>query len=379
MEQFRIAIIGTRGYPYVYCGYETFVSELVPRLVGRGHRITVYCHRGLFKSYPKVVHGVQLIYIPSVKLKVLSQFTNSFLSTLDACCRRYDIVFYVNSANGPFGLLTKLVRKKTAINIDGLEWLRPKWKGLGAKYFYWSSKIATKLFDVVVSDSERMAEIYKKEFGAQSVFIAYGENIAISQKPELLKSYNLSNGEYYLIVGRLIPDNNASLIVEGFKQSRTRRKLVIVGDVPYSDAYADSLKQTKDPRIIFTGYVRDADILRELYCNSYAYVHGHEYGGTNPTLLKALASGCCVLALDTVFNREVLNEEEHGIFFQKDPKEIARLIDRVDNDQSVIDVFRLKARRRITEKYAWEKITDQYEELFKIMVEKKTGKDVFPR
>jgi glycosyltransferase involved in cell wall biosynthesis len=361
----NIAIIGTRGYPYVYGGYETLVSELAPRLIKRGHTITVYCHRGLFSSFPKNVNGVRLRYIPSINSKTLSQFTNSFLSTIDGCCRGYDVVFYVNSANGPFGLLTKVFRKKTAINVDGLEWLRPKWKGLGAKYFYTASKLATKFFDVVVSDSERMAEIYQKEFGAASVVIAYGANLSNSQKPELLQKYGLVSGEYYLVVGRMVPDNNASIIADGFKQSQTKRKLVIVGDVPYKDAYADSVKQIKDSRIVFTGYVRDAELLQELYCNAYAYIHGHEFGGTSPALLKALASGCCVLALDTVFNREVLKGEEHGIFFQKDSGELARLIDRIDHDTSTLNDYRAKSRNRIAERYTWEKITDQYEDLFK--------------
>jgi glycosyltransferase involved in cell wall biosynthesis len=365
----NITIIGTRGYPYVYSGYETLVAELAPRLNNRGHTVTVYCHKGLFEEYPKIVNGVHLRYIPSVKSKVLSQFTNSFLATLDMCFRRNDVVLYVNSANGPFGLLTTIFRKKTAINVDGLEWLRPKWKGLGAKYFYTASKLATKLFDVIISDSDRMAEIYKKEFGAESTVIAYGAHIVESQKPELLEKYHLSPNDYYLIVGRLIPDNNAVDIVRGFVKTQTKRKLVVVGDVHYRDAYAESIKQTKDPRVIFTGYVRDAEVLHELYCNAYAYVHGHEFGGTNPTLLLALASGCCVLALDTVFSREVLKDDEYGVYFKKETGEITQLLQRMDADESLVRAFRAKAKKRIEERYTWEKITDQYEELFKKMVE----------
>jgi glycosyltransferase involved in cell wall biosynthesis len=368
----KIAIIGSRGYPYVYSGYETLVSELAPRLVARGHEVTVYCHRGLFKSYPSFVNGVRLRYMFSVKSKILSQFTNSFLSTLDALFRNYDAILYVNSANGPLGILTRFTRAKTAINVDGLEWLRPKWKGLGAKYFHLAAKMATKHFNVVVTDSDRMAEIYQKEFKAINTVIAYGANLTASKDPHLLLPYSVSTNEYYLVVGRMIPDNNAALIAKGFLQTETKRKLVIVGDVPYRDAYADALRRMKDPRIIFTGYIRDQELLHELYCNSYAYIHGHEFGGTNPTLLMALASGCCVLALDTMFNREVLNEDEYGFFFQKDPNEIARLIDRLDNDKSLVDVFRLKARRRITERYTWETITDQYESLFKRMILKET-------
>ena len=364
----KIAIIGSRGYPYIYSGYETLVSELVSRLVARRHEVTVYCHRGLFKSYPVLVNGVRLRYIFSINSKIMSQFTNSLLSTLDALFRGYDIILYVNSANGPFGLLTQFARVRTAINVDGLEWLRPKWKGLGAKYFYLASKMATKYFDVVVTDSDRMAEIYQKEFGASSTVIAYGADLAVSEKPDLLHTYGLYPNGYYLVVGRMIPDNNAALIAEGFLQTETKRKLVIVGDVPYKDAYANTLRNMKDPRIVFTGYIRDQEVLRELYCNSYAYIHGHEFGGTNPTLLLALASGCCILALDTVFNREVLKNGDYGLLFVKRKIDVSTLIGSIEQDELLVKSFRKKAKDRIIERYTWDAIAGQYEDLFRRLI-----------
>ena len=234
----KIAILGTRGYPYVYSGYETFVAELAPRLVKNGHEVYVYCHRGLFTNKPKEVNGVKLTYLPSIEHKILSQFSHSFFSTIDALFQRLDVLLYVNSANGPFGAITKIFRKRTAINVDGLEWLRPKWKGAGAKYFYAASWLSTKLFDVVITDSDRMSDIYLKEFGASSEIIAYGANVAHSSNPNLIRGFNLVPNEYYLIVGRLIPDNNADIIVKGFERTKTKRKLVILGDVPYKDEYA---------------------------------------------------------------------------------------------------------------------------------------------
>lgn len=363
----KIAILGSRGYPYVYSGYETFVAELAPRLVKRGHEVTVYCHKHLYTSFPNEVNGIKLVYIPTIESKTLSQLSNSFLATLHVIFSNMDAVLYVNSANGPFGLLTKLFRKRTAINVDGLEWLRPKWKGLGAKYFYWSSWMSTKFFDVVIADSDRMADIYRDEFNSPSTTIAYGANIAVSKQPELINELGLEKDGYYLIVGRLIPDNNADIIVKGFVRSNTKRKLIVVGDVPYKDQYADDIKKTTDPRVIFPGYIKNPDMLRELYCNSYAYFHGHEFGGTNPTLLKALAYGCFILAIDTVFSREVLNENEHGVYFKKSPDDVAALIESVDHDTAKAESYRTKARKRITEHYTWEKITDQYEALFRSM------------
>lgn len=364
----KIAIIGSRGYPYVYSGYETFVSELSSRLVKKGHSITVYCHKGLFKEHPSVVNGVHLMYLPAIETKSISQLSHSLLSTLHSVFRSYDVLLYVNSANGPFGLITTIARKRTAINVDGLEWLRPKWKGLGAKYFYFSSWLSTKLFDVVIADSDRMADIYRKEFNSGSTTIAYGANAAFSTDPELIGKFGLKKNDYYLIVGRLIPDNNADIIVRGFERSRSKKKLVVVGDVPYRDSYAEGIKRTSDPRIMFVGYVNDPNMLRELYCNSFAYFHGHEFGGTNPTLLKALAYGCGIIALDTVFSREVLLDGKHGIFFQKNEEAVASAVNEAEDNPSRIEALRLTSRERISSHYTWEKIACQYEELFSSML-----------
>ena len=363
----RIAIIGSRGYPYVYSGYETFVKELVERLVKRDYEITVYCHKNLFKSFPKQVNGVNLVYISTIEKKSLSQFVHSIQSITHACLKDFDIILVVNSANGPFGLITRLFGKKTAINVDGLEWLRPKWKGLGAKYFYWASRMATKLYDVIITDSDEMQKVYQREFNAQSTVIAYGANIRESTHPELINRWDLESGGYYLIVGRLVPDNNADLIVREFVASRSSKKLVIVGDVPYSDAYASAIKSIQDPRLVFTGYVNDQDVLAELYHNCFAYFHGHEFGGTNPTMLKALAYGCAVCALDTVFNREMLHNDEYGLFFSKQKGSLEALIHSIEATPGKLLAYRQKSRTRISENYTWEKITDQYDALFKSM------------
>lgn len=367
----KIAIIGSRGYPYVYSGYETFVKELVERLVKRDYKITVYCHKNLFNSFPKQVNGVNLVYIHTIEKKSLSQFVHSIQSITHACFNNFDIILAVNSANGPFGLITRLFGKKTAINVDGLEWLRPKWKGLGAKYFYWASKMATKLYDVIITDSNEMQKVYEREFGAKSTVIAYGANIRESKNPELINQWGLQPNTYYLIVGRLIPDNNADLIVREFVASQSTKKLVIVGDVPYSDAYASAIKSVKDPRMVFTGYVNDQNLLAELYHNCFAYFHGHEFGGTNPTMLKALAYGCAICALDTVFNREMLNNDEYGLFFSKKKGYLESLILSIEAEPGKLITYKQKSRTRIAENYTWKKITDQYDSLFKSMARRR--------
>ena len=361
-----VAIIGSRGYPYVSSGYETLVKELSERLVAKGIEVRVYCHRGLFTSRPAEVNGVKLVYMPAIETKILSQLSHSFLSVLHCCFSRVDVMLAVNPANGPFGILTRLFGKPTTINLDGLEWKRPKWKGLGAKYFLFASKLATRWYDILINDSDEMRRIYLEEFGKDSEVIAYGANVRYSQKSELIQKWNLKGGDYYLIVGRLIPDNNADIIVQGFLRSDSRRKLVIVGDVPYQDEYATGIKAQAehDRRLIFTGYVTDPDELSELYHHAYGYFHGHEYGGTNPTMIKALAYGSAILALNTPFNQEMLQEGKFGAFFEKEPSAVTRLLSEVDQDADRMKQLKENSRNGLTQKYDWDHVADQYLAVF---------------
>src|SRR5690554_3692034 len=367
----HVAIIGSRGYPYVYSGYETLIKEIGERLVKRGVTLTVYCHKPLFDQQPKQVNGINLVYMPGLETKSLSQLTNSFLSIVHACFSKADVVFVVNSANGPFGLITRLFRKPTAINVDGMEWLRPKWKGLGAKYFLFASKLSTKLYDHIITDCEEMQKTYLELFNTPSTMIAYGANPAKKADADRIKKWALEDRGFYLIVGRLIPDNNADLIIEGFVKSSSKRKLVIVGDVPYQDEYADKLKQLGDERLIFTGYVKDQEELAALYHHCYAYLHGHEYGGTNPAMLKALGYDCAIIALDTRFNREMLQNGKHGRFFQKDVSSVVAVVDKAEMAEAEMARLRSTAVLGLTDKYNWDHVTEKYLRVFQ---ELKRGK-----
>ncbi|MEX2511829.1 MAG: DUF1972 domain-containing protein [Cyclobacteriaceae bacterium] len=367
----HVAIVGTRGYPYVYGGYETFVKEMGERLVQRGIEVTIYCHSPLFEKKLKKVNGINLVYVPCVETKSLSQLTNSLLSMIHVCFSKVDVVLVVNSANGPFGILTKIFGKPSAINVDGLEWLRPKWKGLGAKYYLFASRLATKLYDKLITDSDEMQKIYLEQFGAPSKMIAYGANPKNSSDSNLIENWDLQKESYYLIVGRLIPDNNADLIVEGFVKSNSKRKLVIVGDVPYHDRFAQKMKSIKDNRLVFTGYVRDQEQLSSLYQNCYAYFHGHEYGGTNPAMLKALGFGCAILALDTRFNQEMLQQGKFGWYFDKNIESVVKIIEESESTPKKMDYLRAHSREGLTQKYSWDFVTDEYEVLFKALCKRK--------
>ncbi len=359
----KVAIIGSRGYPYVYSGYETFVLELGERMVTRGVEVRVYCHRGLFPERPGKVNGIELVYVPSIETKVLSQLSHSFLAMMHCCfSRSVTHILVVNTANGPFGLLSRIFRKPTAINLDGMEWLRPKWKGLGAKYFYFASWLSTRLYDQLINDSEEMRKVYLELFKRDSKVIAYGANLRESRQPELIRKWDLQPQSYYLIVGRLIPDNNADVILDGFVRSKSARKLVIVGDVPFEDEFAHQIKAEarKDSRVIMTGYVTNQDELAELYHNAYCYIHGHEYGGTNPTMLKAMAYKSAILALNTRFNQEMLQDGTYGRFFDKSAESVREMIEYADDSPEEVIRLRTTSQQGISEKYDWESVTEKY-------------------
>ena len=367
----KIAIIGSRGYPFVYSGYETLIKELSERLVSKkGCEVTVYCHRNLFKEKPALVNGIKLVYVPTIESKSLSQLIHSFLSICHAVTSDVDVIFAVNAANGPFGLISKIFRKPTAINVDGLEWLRPKWKGVGAKYFKIAARLSTILFDQIINDSDEMRKVYLNMFKKDSVVIAYGAKVTKFEDQSLIKQWLIKPKEYYLVVGRMIPDNNADVIVKGFLASNSTKKMVVVGDVFYKDNYSDALKAIKDERLIFTGYVNDPKVLGSLYHHCYVYVHGHEFGGTNPTMIEAMTYGCAILALDTVFNKEMLDNDSHGIYFDKNQDTVRQQINYADEHPNKIEKFRQNSHLGITDKYNWDYITDQYFDVFRQLAKK---------
>lgn len=372
----KIAILGIRGIPSSYSGLETIIGELAPCLVERGHKVTVYCRRSLFKDRPPMYKGVQLRYLPSIEHKMFSTFSHSLLAMLDAVWKDYDVVFAMNVANGPFGLFAKIFRKPCILNVDGMEWLRPKWNRLAKWYFRFSAKLAKRFWDVLVTDATEMRRLYQVEFGADSVYIAYGANIEYSSCPEILKQYGLEKYGYFLIASRLVPDNNADLIVEAFVKANTDKVLAIAGGADYKGnkierAFFDELKSLANDKVKFLGHISDQEHIKELHCNCYAYIHGHQYGGINPSLLKALAYGNCVLALNTPFNAEVLNGTEFGVLFEKDVTDLVHKLKYITENSEVPEVYRKKARTRILDRFTWDKIADEYASLFEEVVHRK--------
>ncbi len=372
----RIAIAGIRGLPSTYSGYETFIAELAPRLVQRGHEVTIYCRKSLFAERPAEYQGMKMVYLPSLEHKAFSTLSHSFFAVTHATFAKNDLVFVVNAANGMFGFIPRMVRRPCVLNVDGMEWLRPKWNKLAKWIFHTSAKLGTKFYDEIVTDADEMHRLYAKEFGIDSEYIAYGANIEESTHPEVLEKYGLKPRGYYLIASRLVPDNNADIIVEAFVKSGSNRILAIAGGADYKGntvekMFIDKLRELGGDKVKFLGHVNSSEHIKELHCNCYAYAHGHQFGGINPSLLKALGFGNAILALNTPFNAEVLENGKYGVLFEKNADDLAKKIADLDRDEAKAEAFRRSAPDRIRERFTWDQITDQYEELFKRVIDRK--------
>ena len=358
----KIALMGSRGVPANYGGFETCVEELGRRLVEHGHSVTVYCRSSYYDEKLDGYLGMDLVYLPNLKIKSLDTLSHTFVSVLHAIRQPFDVFMVFNAANSPVLLLPRLLGKKIVINTDGLEWKRGKWGFLGRRYYKFSEWLSTKLVNRIVADSLEIQDYYCRNYGIDSSYIPYGAYIRKNHKPELLDTLGLKPREYFFQITRFEPENNPLLTILAYKNLRTEKKLVLVGGVQYESEYSRKIAAEANKSIILPGFIYDKELLNELWCNCYAYVHGNEVGGTNPALLQAMASGCFVLAIDVPFNREVL--KECGIFFCKDPEDLAGKMIWTLRNSAKLTNSQAKTIHRIEEQYSWDKVAEQYEALF---------------
>ncbi|HEY9226921.1 MAG TPA: glycosyltransferase [Gemmatimonadaceae bacterium] len=354
-------------------GFETAFSEIAPSLVDRGHRVTIYCRAGAHSPSrrPALESGVELIYTPSPGGKNFSALTSTGFAVAHALAKRtFDVWFFVNVGMGHHSALARLSGRPVVMNVDGLDWKRGKWGPVARAYFYSAAHSAVRWCTTLITDAEAMREHYREEFGRDSVMIPYGATIESSTAPELLAPFGVGRHEYYLIVSRLIPENTLESLLDGFRRSASRRRLLVVGAATYQDDFQGRLRAlaASDERIRLVGLVHDQAVLKELWCNCYGYLHGHSVGGTNPALLRAMGYGACVLARDTVFNREVLGHA--GDYFDNDPATVARLIDELDTSPARAEQLRIEGRNRVRALYRWEDVASAYERVFIEAVER---------
>ena len=361
----RIAILGTRGIPASYGGFETFAEHLATRLVARGHEVTVYCRSHYVSPRQLEYHGVNLKVLPTVRHKYFDTVVHTFLSAIHAVPRRFDAALICNAANAPFSPILRLTGTPVAINVDGLEHKRKKWGALGRKYYSLAEYLSTLLPNEMVTDAQVIQDYYIVRHNAPSTMIAYGSEVERRPDRATVRKWRVEPNRYVLYVSRLEPENNAHLVIEAFKKVRTAFRLLVVGDAPYAEHYIKDLKARAkgDKRIIFTGFVFGQDY-RSLQQNAYCYVHATEVGGTHPALLEAMGYGNCVLTLATPENLEVVGEA--GMSYV-DEFDLADQLRRVLRDGSLVQAYRNRAQLRVQKCYDWETVVDQYERLFRKM------------
>lgn len=365
-RRLNVGLLGTRGVPAHYGGFETCVEEVGRRLVDRGHSVTVYCRAcstSLDGDTPDTFEGMRLVHLPAIPKRSLETLSHTGLSVAHLLAHRTEVAVLFNAANAPFLPILRAARIPVATHVDGLEWKRAKWQGAGSQYYRAMERLAVWWSDALIADAPGIADYYSTKFGVEAVQIAYGSPI-VEGSTHRLAELNLEPDGYHLVVARFEPENHVDLIVEGFTRSGAKLPLVVVGSAPYSDAYTARIHSVADARVIFLGGVWDQQVLDHLYAGARTYLHGHSVGGTNPSLLRAIGAGACVAAYDVVFNRDVL--QEAGCFFTS-PDDVARCVEDAEADPEACRRRGEAARGRALF-YDWDDVADGYEALCRSLV-----------
>lgn len=364
----KIALLGSRGIPARYGGYETLMEELAPRLAEAGFEVTVYCRSHYTPRHLRRYMGVELRVLPTLPTRHLDTPAHTFLSCLDALARvqaaegGFDAALVVNGANAPFVPLLALSGARVALHVDGIERRRGKWGLLGRTVYALSERLACFVPDALVTDAEVIRGYYRERFGADSDVIAYGVDPRPPAGRETLKSLGLASRRYVLYVSRFEPENNPHRVVEAYREVGGDLPLVMVGGAPYARRFIDGFRARADPRVLFPGPVY-GEGYRELLSHALAYVHATDVGGTHPALVEAMGYGNCVLVNDTPENREVAGET--GRYFRaEEPATLAALLERVRASPDEARELGRAAARRAAERYSWERVAERYRELF---------------
>jgi glycosyltransferase involved in cell wall biosynthesis len=364
----RIAVIGSRGIPAAYGGFETFAEELTPRLVERGHRVTVYCRAGYTTDDTlDEYRGVRLIRTPAVRSRTLEQLSHEFTSIADSLRRRFDLYYFLGYRGAPFYVPLRASRRVVIVNTDGLEWKRRKWNRLGRTYLKAAEWLAAHVAaDELVSDAQAIAAYFRSAHGRDSAYLTNGAYVRSRDEmlPEVLAEHGATAGGYYLVACRIEPENNVDIIVREFIRSGSERELIVAGGMNYETPFWQELQQLAEgSRVRFIGPVYGPMLIESLHLGAYAYLHGHEVGGTNPALLKAMGCGNLPIALETEFNTE--NAADAGRYWTKAPGSLAEQIRWADANPDEVAAAGERAQRRIAEHYRWDAVADDHDAFFR--------------
>ena len=324
----KIAILGSRGIPARYGGYETIAQELAPRLVKAGFDVYVSCETSSLRFGRHSYKGVNLFDFPVIRaIRNISETILYDAASVFWASFAVDIIYMLGYSSAITLFFPKLFRKTVIVNVDGLESQRRKFNIVFRFVYHTFEVLSAKIADYVVVDSHAIGRYYQRLYGVIPTYIPNGISEAAPLNPNVLQHFGLIPQDYYLVIARLIPDNNIDLILEGFAKSRSIKKLVIVGPLDKT-RYVEKLLLHKNERVLFLGGIYEPRLQRTLRHNCYAYIHGHEKGGTNPSLVEALSCNNIIISIDVVFNREVARQS--ALYFTT-ADELMQKIDSLEN------------------------------------------------
>jgi glycosyltransferase involved in cell wall biosynthesis len=362
----RVAILGTRGIPAAYSGFETAAEQLAARLSERGHEVVVYCRPHVVDRRLRQWRGARLVHLPTVRNKYLDTFVHTLLSATHAARRvKPDVALFFIAGNSPLCLVTRRAGIPTVINVDGLDSTRAKWPPLAKAYLRFAERSAPRWADVALTDSYAVAEIFERRYKQRIGVVPYGVEDPGHTGTGTLERLGLEPGRYVLFVGRLEPENNPHLLVDAFARIGPERargmKLVVVGGAPYADEYIRSVRRKGDPRVLFPGYVFGQGYW-ELQRHAYVFCAPTEVGGTHPVILEALAAGNCVLVNDHAPNVETVGDAGVTFSGREGVSSLTAQLERLFDQPEVVEAYRARARER-AKRYCWDAVTDAYEQL----------------
>jgi len=365
MRPLRIALLGSRGIPAAYGGYETFMEELSVRLVERGHRGTVYCRSHFTPPEMTEYRGVELVVLPTVASKYLDTPVHTLLSCLTAAPRDYDVALVVNSVNVLFVPLLQVGEIPTALHVDGIEKRRAKWGAPGRAAYALAERLAARVPDVLVTDAEVIRRHYLERYDAESTAIAYGVDPEPLPAGPTLDRLGLDSRRYHLYVSRFEPENNPHRVAAAYRDVEGDLPLVMVGGAPYANRFIESFTRDADPRILFPGPIY-GEGYRELLSHAATYIHATEVGGTHPALVEAMGYGNCIVVNDAPENREVAGDD--ALYFEAhDLASLPRALAAAAVPERAT-ALRAAAAARAADRYNWDRVCSQYETMFHRMV-----------
>jgi glycosyltransferase involved in cell wall biosynthesis len=368
----KIAILGTRGIPASYSGFETAVEQLTSRFTERGHKVVVYCRPHVVDPRLGSYKGAQLVHLRTVQNKYLDTFVHTALSAMHvARVTKPDVALFFIAGNSPLCMITRWASIPAVINVDGLDSDRRKWPALAKAYLRFAERTAPRWADAVFTDSHAVAEIYERRYGQRIGVVPYGAEDPGYGGTDTLERLGLEPRKYILFVGRFEPENNPHMLVEAFSRIDSLRargmKLAIVGGAPYADDYIRQVSRLADLRVVFPGYIFGQGYW-ELQRHAYLFCAPTEVGGTHPVILEALAAGNCVLVNDHRPNVETVGDA--GIYFsgRVGVPDLEAQLRRLLDSPELVSEYRERAVTR-ARMYSWDSATDQYEQLLTAVCE----------